>query len=263
MQGEEMKYSILMPYYRRLDQLQSTLQSFKYFYPYRNDYEIILIIDNKIDSKDSIGLNELLSVFPSLSIAPVLGTPDDSYSPATSYNIGANLASGEYIILTNPENMHTVDVLRGLDEEFEKSKDSYVVCSCLSIQDKYLPVDQINDAKGQWYQHSIHRNIGAHFCSAISRENYFKVGGFSEEFSAGIGFDDDDFRNKVQAAGIPFVYRDDLITLHLNHDKDPVNIPKYMQNKELYNAKWGKDSFRAEQLLVSPTTYYARKILDV
>lgn len=237
-----------MPYYKRAEQLHSTLNSFIHFYHNRKDYEIILIADTKCDNSDKTLLNIVLNAHNKLKIKWITGTFNDSYSPSTNYNIGSDYAEGKFIILTNPENMHAVDILSGLDEEFEKSKDSYVICSCLSVQDKYLPVNPINDVKGQWYQHSVHRNIGAHFCSAISRNNYFKIDGFSEEFSAGVGFDDDDFRNKVQKAGIPFVYRDDLMTLHLFHEQASKDMNLFHRNQKLYNEKWGVDSFRAGQV---------------
>jgi len=244
-----MKYSILMPYYKRAEQLKATLESFEHFYKNRKDYEIILVVDVKCYSMDNKNiLVPLVHTFKNLNIKCIAGTVEESYSPSTNYNIGANFSNGEFIVLTNPENMHTVNILQGLDDEFEKSKDSYVVCSCLSVQEKYLPLENVGRVKGQWYQHSIHRNIGAHFCSAISRNNYFKIGGFSEEFSAGIGYDDDDFRNKVQKSGIPFVYRDDLMTLHLFHEQASKDMNLFYRNNKLYHDKWGANAFSAGQL---------------
>ena len=238
-----------MPYYKRAEQLKSTLESFEHFYRDRKDYEIILIEDIKNSFNDRADLDFVLKKFDNLNInfASFVDTIE-TYSPSSHYNLGAQYAKGEFIILTNPENMHTVDILSGFDEEFEKSKDSYIVCSCLSVQSKYVPIQIIDGVKGQWYQHSIHRNIGAHFCSAISRNNYFKIGGFSEEFSAGIGYDDDDFRNKVQKSGIPFVYRDDLMTLHLFHEQASKDMNLFYRNNKLYHDKWGANAFSAGQL---------------
>ena len=240
-----MKYSILMPYYKRPVQLKNTLISFDNLYRDRNDYEIILIKDMKSSIQDKNDIESVLNNFGNLNIKVISGTTEESFSPATNFNIGANMAIGEFLIITNPEGMHSANILEGLDEEFEKSKNVYIVCSCLS-----LPVDKIKTLEGKWYQHSVHRNSGCHFCSAISKDQYFKIGGFSDEFSAGIGYDDDDFRNKIEQAKISFVYRDDLLTLHIDHDKDPLDMNKFLRNTNLFNEKWGVNSFRAGQLPV-------------
>jgi len=251
MQKEKtMKYSILIPYYKRALQLQSTLKSFDHFYRDRNDVEIILIVDNKNNNQDMENLETVLRVFNNLNIKRVAGIKGESFSPAANYNLGLIASLGEFLILTNPEAMHSINILKSIDEELEKSKDNYIVCSCLSVTSKYIPVEKLGSVAGKWYQHSNYRNTGCHFCSVISSKKYFEIGGFSEEFSAGIGFDDDDFRNKVQKAEIPFIYRDDLVTLHLNHDKDSMDKEKYWRNKNMYNEKWGITSFRAELLQV-------------
>jgi len=244
----KIKYSFLMPYYKRDTQLFSTLQSFCHFYEDRKDYEIIIIEDSKSNSNDRIYLNMVLQAFDFLNIKLIPGTTEDSFSPATNYNIGAKEASGEFFILTNPENMHKVNILSGLDDEFCKSNDSYIINSCLSISKDSLAISELNNIVGKWYQHSVNRNTGCHFCSAISRENYFKLGGFSEEFSAGIGYDDDDFRNKVQQSGINIVYRDDLIVLHLFHDQASKDMNLFHKNNRLYHDKWGQNAFSAGQL---------------
>jgi len=247
---DKIKYSILMPYYKRDVQLFSTLQSFANFYADRKDYEIIIIEDAKSNDLDRLYLSMVLKTFDFLNIKRIQGTTEESFSPATNYNIGSKQASGDFFILTNPENMHKVDILSGLDQIFNESENSYIVCSCLSVNHKSLSVSKINNIEGKWYQHSEIRNTGCHFLSAISRENYFKVGGFSKELSAGVGYDDDDFRNKVQKFGIPFIYRDDLPTFHLFHPQASPDMGLFHKNQKIYHEKWGQSAFSAGQLPV-------------
>lgn len=246
----KIKYSFLVPYYKRDTQLFNTLNSFATLYKYRNDYEIIIIEDSKNSSIDRLYLDICLNAFKSLSIKRIPGTRSASFSPASNYNIGANEAEGEFFILTNPETMHRTDVLHGLDSEFGISVNSYIVCSCLSVDKKSLSMSSINTIEGKWYQHSVYRNVGCHFCSAISRENYFKIAGFSEEFSSGVGYDDDDFRNKVQEFGLNLINRDDLVTVHLFHEQASIDMDLFHKNHKLYHDKWGQNSFSAGRIPV-------------
>ncbi len=138
-------------------------------------------------------------------------------------------------VITNPECRHDADILAGLDAIFAANGNAYVVCSCESL-----------DSKGRhfmWYQHSQRRNCCYHFCTALTRENWHRVGGFDERYADGIAYDDNDFRESVRAAGLQFVVRDDLKTTHLWHPKPHLELPNKAQlearNKAIYTAKWG------------------------
>jgi GT2 family glycosyltransferase len=57
----------------------------------------------------------------------------------------------------------------------------------------------------------------------MSKANYLKIGGFDERYCAGIGFEDEDFVDRVEGKGIRIVTRDDLVTAHLEHDKEYID----------------------------------------
>ena len=162
----------------------------------------------------------------------------EGHNPSVAYNQGAKEAHGEYLILTSPEVMHEADVLAGLDEEFAKDPDAYVVCACRSLKK--------NGSFHMWYQHSEHRPLNYHFCTAISRENFLKIGGFDEAFGPGHCYDDDDLVMRVKNSHLNIVVRDDLVTAHQWHRRDTrpgVDYRKLEQrNKELFITKWGEDA---------------------
>lgn len=247
------KYSFFMPYHKRAEQLQSTLKSFLFLYGGRNDFEVIIAEDwkNVDDMKEHRELLEVVSLYEKFfPINHIFAHILNGCNSASMYNECAKEAQGQYFILTNPEGMHRNNILAGLDEELEKDPDVYVICSSLSVRRSRLSLDEAQTIKGVWYQHSVCRNIQCHFCSCISAKQYNEIGGFDEEYSKGFAFEDDDFRNKIWSANIRIVSRDDLVTLHLHHDKSK---PKYCQqlhaiNKQYYESKWGKDKFKAEDI---------------
>jgi GT2 family glycosyltransferase len=254
------KYSLIMPYYKRSTQLRSTLMSLERIYPQRHDYEVILINDAKcaVVNQENYLLKNLIKEFsPKINIRVVQGGSLDSWNPAAAFNQGVEMANGDYMIITNPECVHRSNVLGGLDEEFAKNPNCYVVCSCFAIKETDLnPGDKL--PPGHWYQHSQYRNVEVHFCSALSRETYEAIGGFDEEYAKGMGFDDDDFRQRLRRAKVPFVHRDDLVVIHLAHPNNkPHNyLELHTKNKKYYASIWGDEAPPAEKLRLGPMKEY-------
>jgi GT2 family glycosyltransferase len=249
-----MKYSIILPYYNRIHQLKSTLASFRALYSGRKDYEVIIVEDlkNNQNAEWSKELKKTIKEFGD-NHKYVLGN-SQSWSPAPAFNLGAQNAIGEYFIISNPECFHKVDILKGLDEEFKRNPDCYVVCACLAVRQESMNMLQAQEVRGVWYQHSQHRNALCHFCSAISRKQYQEIGGFDEEYVNGMCFDDDDFRNKIQQANIEVTCRDDLAVIHQSHSGDkPANFKELHDiNKRYFLSKWGEESLTAEKIPLPP-----------
>ena len=252
-----MKYSILMPYHKRSQQLESTLWSLFWLYvagvSRRHDFEVIVAEDykNASDPEEHQALLKAVSRYSKvMNVICFEAGPESGHNPAVLYNLCAERAQGQYLLLTNPEGQHAVNILGGLDTEFEEHPDAYVICSCLSVDKPKARMVDARAMKGDWYQHSVIRNIGAHFCSCLSAQQYRAIGGFDNEYRHGYCFDDDDFRNTVIQAGIETRYRDDLVSLHLYHDKSKPNnyLELHAINKAYYENKWGQGAFRAEQI---------------
>jgi glycosyltransferase involved in cell wall biosynthesis len=242
--GEDVKYSIVMPYYKRVYQLSATLVSLEHHYSKRDDYEVVIVTDPKNDDRFDEVARDWASALP---LAVVRGRVDRPvYNPSPFFNQGAYEATGEYIVLTSPECFHLSDVLGGLDEEFDRDPVAYVVCACdsglrCSIDDRDF--GSFRYEHHMWYHKSNDRNTRYHFCSAMSRSLFVAMGGFDQDYADGIAYDDDDFRDRVEHAGIRFVLRDDLVVVHQEHDRthETMNSAQYLsrlnRNKELYAKK--------------------------
>ena len=236
-----------MPYHKRAGQLHNTLISFLHHYGNRTDVEVVIMEDvkNKEDSESHNLMRAVIDGFPELNIAYDMAGRLDEWNPSRLFNAAAVKAGGEYFVITNPECFHKTDILKGLDEEFNKDPNVYVVCACESIREfrQFIKrFDELGGAHHRWYQHSEHRNVMYHFCNAISRDNYFKTGGFDERYALGMGYDDNDFLKSVLSSGIKVILRDDLHTVHQWHGRTP--RPKeylhlYKKNETLFRQKWG------------------------
>lgn len=224
------KYSIVMSYIKRADQLYNTLKSYEYHYFSRSDYEIIIVEDTKNfkNEDEHTKLKNVISEFKNrFNITHITSNYENKYSPAPLLNEGVRCARGKYIVLTNPECFHEVDVLSGFDDSFLLNENLYLICSCKRIGGYPKRVDEFKNFEYSmlgWQHHSEENNSGLNFCSAISRHNYNLSGGFDENFARGIDYDDNDFRQTLFEMTIPIIYRDDLVVLHQRHTKADGNI---------------------------------------
>lgn len=228
-----MKYSIILPYYDRIQQLKNTLDSFIKFYNTRDDYEVILVLDQKQTESMNNQLNYLLwDYLGRITIKVIYSSAKISFSPSTAFNDGVHVSSGVYIILSNPECLHETDILKESDKIFEENKNVYIICGCKSLNQK--------GEMDRWYQHTKYRDECYHFCSCISKENYENVGGFNEAYTTGYGYDDNSFRDRVKAEGLEFCKCDDMIVSHQWHDQiRPAAYRQLLQqNKEIYQKEF-------------------------
>lgn len=226
-----MKYSIIYPYYKRPEQTMKTLESLAGLYAGRTDFEVIFILDLKNNEKDKEMFNACLEAFWHRMRLVVITTDVYSYNSSRPYNLAVQTkAAGEFIILSNPECMHKDNILKGLDEEFSKNLNAYVVCACESIN--------LDGSFVQWYQHSVHSNRNLHFCTAISKANYLKSGGFNEDYCLGLSYEDNEWLKRVKRDGYRIVVRDDLLVSHIEHSRSYNRNDLCAKNRDLYVSLW-------------------------
>ena len=238
-----MKYSIIMPYHKKRT-LHNTLLSYVHHYADRKDFEVLVMEDckNIADRDEHRALLAILNQFErKLYIRHVETQFENSYSPSRIFNAGAKVATGDFIVLTNPECFHMSNVLAGFDRELHKNPAAHIVAACFNT-DNNTPVKKFSDFKPIrkiWLQHSKHLNRGLFWCSVLSKALYDKVGGFDEGYAAGFGREDVDFVRMVKAAGIKVVACDDILVVHQNHPPIPLKQALCARNRAYYDKKWG------------------------
>lgn len=243
-----MKYSILMPYYRK-SMLHNTFVSFLHHYNGRGDYEIIILEDykNVSEREEHDALLKIINYFsPQIKICHVETDFKGCVAPPRMFNLGAKIATGDFLVLTNPECFHLTNVLEGFDLELSKNPNTYVIAACVNASYNGI-INKFEDFKYKeiiWYQHSKHRNRKLHFCSVISKKLYNKIGGFDEGYAIGFQRDDVDFIRTIIVKNIAFITRDDIIVVHMKHGYDGMPDKKRLCkiNKQYYANKWREAS---------------------
>jgi len=244
-----MKYSIIMPYYNR-PELRFSLDSYRDLYKNRSDFEIVIVEDSK--NTLDVGMHKILLdtvvKYPELRIK-LVQDPKISYNPSSKYNVGVKEASGEIIMLTNPEVPHASDILKFIDSS--DMNNLYIVCACQAV---YLSKigETFKDCElsfYMWYQHTQYRDVRYHFCTAISKDNYLnRVKGFDERYCEGIAYDDDNFVKRVVKSGLIILPVDDIVTYHIEHSRNyKISSEEFNRlveiNRSLWTTQLATDSF--------------------
>lgn len=231
---------IVMTYFNRRHQLVQTLESFKQYNP--NDFGVVVVDDG---SDDDIALSEYdfnIDVLKTQNKTWVQGDP--------AYNIGFKRAlqyNPEIIIIQNAECLHYGNILASAKEVTDNM---YVSFGCYSQrEDGAISFNRRAakfDGDDGWYNHSIYRPKGYHFCSAITAKNLINLNGFEERLSFGTGYDDDYFLHQVRCLGLEIKIMDDPFVIHQWHESKPYSVDK---NKKIYDALVKNNEFRAEHLI--------------
>ncbi len=231
-----MKISLVTAYYNRKQLLFNTLKSIEYHG--HKDVEIIVIDDA---SNEDQRLTDFLEEFD-LNLRIFRVEPETKWwiNPCIPFNMGFKKATGDVIILQNPECLHHGDIITHVQENIQENE--YLNFGCYSVDGNVLAkinevdysgnmVEQLNtlinpmtqrgihrDGENAWYNHSQYRARQLHFCSAITRKDLEKIGGgFDDRYAYGVAFDDDDFIFKIKKAQISIKMVDDPFVLHQFH----------------------------------------------
>lgn len=115
-----MRYSFIIPYFKRAEELWATFTSFRHWYGKRNDIEYIIIEDgaNVDDEKAHDALVQVLYAFGDLNWVHLMSEHKNQFNPVLHRNYAASVAQGIVLIQTNPECYHKTNILRVLDKMF-------------------------------------------------------------------------------------------------------------------------------------------------
>lgn len=235
------KISIVMAYYNRKSQLEYTLKTIQ-MSKFKN-IEIIIVDDA---SRDEHRLEDIVNNYD-IDIKLIRVNPEDKtyVNPCMAYNRGFKEATGDIIVIQNPEVCHIGDVLSYVNDNLEDGKYFSFTCAGLA-REEYNPVfyrlyqdlDDINkvrDYLGElerihthtrqdfpfWYTHKQYRNTGFHFLSAITKNDLAKIGGgFDERYAQGTCWDDDGFVQVIRHKRIQLEIIEEVFSIHQYHEHD-------------------------------------------
>jgi GT2 family glycosyltransferase len=240
--------SVVMAYYKRPEHLRVTLESYNYFYK-SLDYEVVVIEDTSSDqSMDCLRVLNASGI--KFKHENVDRSHKEFHNPGVLYNRAVEIADGDIIHITNPENMHFHPILTHCLDHI--TEENYVVYACRTLNaqpDSFLAaqgsLDQITnwgEARG-WYQHSVIYSRLLHFSTIISKKLYKTIGGFDPRFDDGIGYEDNDFIRRVKSFNIPVLTFDDLFSGHQSHDRGHwAGMGGLYKNQAVYREIWNEDT---------------------
>lgn len=214
--------SIVTAYYNRKPQFYETLKSITNSSV--KDIELIVVDDC---SSEEHRLEDLVGEFPFLKIIRLEKEDKWYVNPCVPYNIGFKEAKGDIIIIQNPECYHLDDILSYV--KLNLKENDYFSFSCYSLTQEntknlgsqtklnFKNSGITHDGGDGWYNHSIYRPVGYHFCSAIHKNNLDDLGGFDERYADGIAFDDNELLVRINRKGLNNKIVDSHTVLHQWH----------------------------------------------
>lgn len=227
--------SIILPYWQRPLALTRALSAFSEHYS-GLDFEVVIVDDGNAATPPLDGVYD----YPVRIVH--LPRKDEPLNPCVPINAGVAAATGDYIVLTNPEIIHTAPILRQMRAELDRlGPKGYVLAAA------WCPEE------GAWHCHSSIAGdrpdgvrqppgSGFHFCAMLRRDLFREAGGFDEEYRAGAGYDDPDWVNRLAKVGAVFKIRDDLSVIHPRMGaRSAWPREGFRRNRGMFFAKWPLD----------------------
>ncbi len=263
-----MKISIVFAYYNRRNLMLNTLRSIANT-QYSNPLELIIVNDaSNYDQQ----LEDVGCLFPNLDICIVNISKESKtwINPCVPNSIGISKATGDVIILQNPECFHVGNVIRYVEENIRANM--YIVFGCYSVDsDKTEQLLHLKDATvsnvgsllapmanvhvskagaNRWYQHSKYNPVAFNFCAAITKQDLDDLGGFDTRYAYGIAKDDKEFILRVRRKGMVVNYVDSPFVIHQWHSyTDYSNAELFAKNTKLYEELVVSDTYRVTDSL--------------
>jgi glycosyltransferase involved in cell wall biosynthesis len=255
------KISIVMAYFNRKEQLEMTLESIKKSkYPNK---EIIIVDDNsRQDQRVELFIDNYRNDLD-IKVITIEEKEKTWVNPCIPFNIGIKEASGEIIVLQNPEVMHVGDCLTFVNDNLEEK--DWISFNCYGSpnfqfnkqiekkteSEKFTDIYNLTfniggnsvkrDNVGGWLNHYEKHFVGYHYLAAIYKSDIYDYldGGFNEKFKHGIGVDDDELIKRLIFNKFNFKiskFESDIpFCIHLYHEKpESVKNLDWRDNKKIF-----------------------------
>ena len=226
------------------------------------DYEII-IVDDVSAAEHQLDIDELREYSTGqvhlLVVDPNKKTWLNSCIP---YNIAFARASGDTILIQNPECFHIGDIMKSILALLRE--DNYLTYQTLGLNENathgIYAINGIQKVKNYlapiaaktyhqpagispytggtiWYNHPVYRPKYYHFVSAMTRNNMHTLGGFDERYVEDVAFDDNEFLLRIGRLKLEKFMITDPSAVHLYHPAHYMASPhKGAKNEILYKT---------------------------
>jgi hypothetical protein len=236
--------SIICAYFERPQQFENTLQSIEYHYADMLDQVQLVVIDDS--SRNVLSAERVLREYKvQYKVKAVDRRSRQFRNPGVLYNMAAEIADSELLLLTNPENIHCGNLITPALKVHKKNQ--YTVFGCRTLRTVPSSFNTFNrdiDAWTNWgevdgwYQHSHIYNRLLHFASFITKDDYTKIGGFDPVYDNGLGYEDNDFIEVVIREGMNIWVVDDPFVAHQPHSR-AMNKMGFETNHKIFIDRWG------------------------
>ena len=162
--------------------------------------------------------------------------------PGFAINIGVKQSSGQVLIISCAEMFHlnnTIELLTNL-----VLKNPKLIAIPMGWDDDSSFLQQLNNNNGNYQEGVIQKygklNVHLPFLMAVSRQEFFAIGGYDEDFT-GIAYDDNDLVDRLLLDGCAY-QQTEARTIHLyhRHVQASDNPSRCSYNGELYRNRHGK-----------------------
>lgn len=236
--------SIVMPFYKRLDEFKRVFPSKANYYQ-RNGIEVVIVADEPTEQE---GILEYIRTYPFINWKVVVNNEDHAWrNPAKAFNVGIRQATKQYVMIMDPELEFHTDVIYELREKLDSYPEHYAIGQVL-FMDIQEEIDRQTLEK--------HRYEWIPYGSIMAKKEYFeRIGGYSEHYTEW-GGEDDHLRKRLELAGIhrlffpeaKLIHREDYSLRTVSRNEQRARIPHEVLSEMLLPTQikvnddnWGSD----------------------
>lgn len=164
--------------------------------------------------------------------------------PGYAFNIGANMVTGEFLVLSCAEIFHLDNSVKTIIAQMKKQKQIFCIPDGKDDTTGAI-LKKVEETNGivtmnEYNSMPTALNVRLPFFMGITRRDFMNIGGYDEDFT-GMAWDDDDITNRLHCYGYEFSYVNGHI-IHLYHPRINYdeNKDRIEYNKRLYLSRGGK-----------------------
>ena len=258
-----LKVSIVMAYFNRKEQLIQTISTINK--SSHKSIELIIVDDASDEDQEPNSFVNTIHIRSGIVIKIITIKQCDKnwVNPCIPYNIGFKNATGDIVIIQNPEVMHVGDCITdvvnnlqigdwmtfncwgspsfSINESFKTKTNDQIFTFLKNCSNRIGGNSVQRDDVGGWLNHCNLHFVAYHYLGAIYREDLFDKmdGGFREDFKNSVGLDDDEFVKRLIYKNFNFKIRniDNNVSMciHLFHEKpQQLRVFDWRVNRQIF-----------------------------